>query len=353
MKRSHLMYTSLLTIYNTHYPLFFSFPLSSLLPFFLSSVICLPVLAQSENQDMSSEILPDNYLQDAPADSVIQGYLCPMHPAVTAEVDEQTCYICGMALVDGRIKMPHGSHDSHYGGIFFMARDTWHHIEGTMPAPGVFRFYLYDNYSKPLTTMHASARLVYQEFRDENGDETRPPVETLLIDADDGVSFIVSDRRLQLERDFHIRIRFKQDQKEEDRFDFAFYAYSQTDNPSGTLPTNTSTATLIIPDSPEALLSAMLERVENVEMLIKRSRLNEIYLPALEAKDLALALAENPGDTLDEEQMNTLNHAVKDITKAAWRLDAFGDFGDKPAAESSFKVMADGVARVRKIYLRR
>ena len=43
----------------------------------------------------------------------------------------------------------------------------------------------------------------------------------------------------------------------------------------------------------------MLERVENVEMLIKRSRLNEIYLPALEAKDLAQALPENTGDTLD------------------------------------------------------
>lgn len=328
----------------------YSFSLSSLLPLLLIFFISTPLSAQTDDQGMSLDMLPENYLQDVPADSVVTGFLCPMHPQVTDEKDGQTCYICGMALVDGRIKMPHGSHDPHYGGIFFMARDTWHHVEGTMPAPGVFRFRLYDNYSKPMTTMHASGRLVFQEFRDENGNETRPPIDTPLIDADDGVSFIVTDRRLQLERDFHVRIRFKPDQEEEDRFDFAFYAYSQVEASSDTLETNASTGTLVIPDQPEAILAAMLERIEKVQMLISRSRLSEVFLPALEAKDLALALTENPGDHLEEDQIRRLNHAVKEITKAAWLLDTYGDFGDKPASESAFKEMETGVMKVKGLY---
>ena len=327
-----------------------AFTLSVFLSIFIILIHFPPGFAQSENQDMSLEMLPNSYLQNVPADSVVAGFLCPMHPHVTAEEKGESCYICGMNLVDGKIKMPHGSHEPHNGGIFFMARDTWHHVEGTLPTPGIFQFYLYDNYSKPMTTSNVSGRMVFQEFRDEQGDEARPPIDTPLIKATNDVSFTVSDRRLQLGRDFHIRIRFKPDQEEEDRFDFAFYDYSKIDAPSDSLNTNSSTATMIIPYFPSDILTALLERVEKVDRLIKRSRLSEIYVPALEAKDLALALLENPGDDLDEDQTYILTHAVKNITKAAWHLDTFGDFGDKPAVESAFKVMSEGVARVKMLY---
>lgn len=45
----------------------------------------------------------------------------------------------------------HQDHEAKHGGIFFMAMNQEHHLEGVFIRPGIFRIYLYDAYTKPLS----------------------------------------------------------------------------------------------------------------------------------------------------------------------------------------------------------
>lgn len=58
------------------------------------------------------------------------------------------CPKCGMALAE--IK-PHADHDAKHGGIFFMAPDQKHHLEGAISEKGEFHIHFYDEYTKPIS----------------------------------------------------------------------------------------------------------------------------------------------------------------------------------------------------------
>ena len=107
-------------------------------------------------------------------------YTCPIH-AVVSERHPGKCPICsrplgevtvsvawkcggadkeltepgkcadGTAAIRVQKTLAHGNHNPQHGGQFFMAADSWHHIEGTYPSPGVFR-------ALSLRRLHQAAR---------------------------------------------------------------------------------------------------------------------------------------------------------------------------------------------------
>jgi hypothetical protein len=47
----------------------------------------------------------------------------------------------------------HSNHNPQHGGVFFMALDNQHHLEGVLLESGIFKVYLYDAFTKPLSAV--------------------------------------------------------------------------------------------------------------------------------------------------------------------------------------------------------
>jgi hypothetical protein len=225
-----------------------------------------------------------------------------------------------MALVSSTSARPHQDHSPKHGGIFFMAPDAWHHLEGSYPEDGVFRVHLYDNFSHPLSAKAFKGRAVLKESFDPATRETKELVAYPLLPSRDGryLEARVPSGTLPLE--LAAKIQFEKDGPFE-RFDFVFASLSSS--AAAVAPT---TADLVVPEDPAAIAAAIVERDRRVQDLLARGAFAEIYVPALEAKDLALALERHVPSSPDPA---SLAWALKELVRAAWLLDDYGDLGNK------------------------
>jgi hypothetical protein len=116
------------------------------------------------------------------------------------------------------------------------------------------------------------------------------------------------------------KIQFERDGPFE-RFDFVFANLS-----TGSATIVPAAAELVVPQAPEAIAAAIVERDRRVQDLLAGGAFSEIYLPALEAKDLALALEPHISTAADPA---SLAWALKELVRAAWLLDDYAESGNK------------------------
>jgi hypothetical protein len=75
-------------------------------------------------------------------------YTCPMRcEGEKSYTAPGKCPKCGMNLSELKAHM---DHQPKHGGIFFMAPDQKHHLEGTLSKEGEFRIYFYDEFTRPI-----------------------------------------------------------------------------------------------------------------------------------------------------------------------------------------------------------
>jgi hypothetical protein len=246
-------------------------------------------------------------------------YVCPMHAEIR-ELEPGSCPICRMALVSSASARPHQDHNPKHGGIFFMAPDAWHHLEGVYPEDGMFRVHLYDNFSQPLSAKAFKGRVVLKETHDPVTKETRELVAYPLLPSRDGGYLEARVPTAALPVELAAKIQFDKDGPFE-RFDFVFPSFSDA-----TVSAPTASANLVVPEDPAAVAEAIVERARRVEDLLDRGAFNEIYVPALEAKDLALALEAHVAKAPSPP---TLAWALKELVRSAWLLDDYGDLGNR------------------------
>lgn len=307
-----------------------------------------------------------------------QVYTCPIH-SVVSEHDPGKCPICGRALgevtisvawrctgtdkdlmepqrcTDGteavRVQrsLAHGNHNAQYGGQFFMAADSWHHLEGTYPSPGIFRLYLFDDYTKPLArekVLATKARVVTKEETNPQTFETREVAATPLTPSADGPYLEATFDAVALPANLTVQVVFDTGGKEQ-RFDFTFAEHSVA-NAAETIDATTRLAMDVPADAP-GVLTMLIERRDQIREIVARGGFTEVWVPALQAKDLALAL-ELFARELPEARRAQVEAATRDVVLAAFRLDAAGDRGEREEVQKGSTAMVKAVDTLQSIF---
>lgn len=273
-------------------------------------------------------------------------YACPMHPEQTS-YEEGECSICHMVLVASTSSRPHQDHNPKHGGMFFMAPDNWHHLEGTYPEDGIFRAYLFNNFSEPMNAKTFEGRAVLKEVFDATTKQTRELVAYPLLASDDGAyleAYVGDDA---LPREITAKVQFERNGAFE-RFDFIFTELSE-DTEVVSDASALATDELTVPDTPNGIARAIAERNILVRDLVTSGAMTEIYLPALQAKDLAVAL-EAHLVSLPPQTRRELEWAVKQLVRSAWLLDDYGDLGNREKVDAAYDEFDRAVETIWSVY---
>jgi hypothetical protein len=337
-------------------------------------------------------------------------FRCP--DAGTTSLNPGTCPDGSTSIWTGTPR-PHGNHNPQHGGQFFMAPDNWHHLEGTFLPTGVFRLYLYDDYTKPLAldlVKEVKARLTVATSTAGAPAGTPIKENTSLPLVRKNRYLEVPVGKLGFPAHISARVSFLQGTPEH-LFDFTFESFSKkpTDGApttTGVMPgtgsttapspttsagasTNASTPaagsgatsgagsttaggtampsaaseggsivtsgldpaliTVPIPDTVPEMLSQLRVRDEQIKAFIDRGAFANVYVPAFQAKDLALALDEHKKD-LPFERQALADLAISRLVRFAYILDAYGDLGNRQQILEAYARFATAVKDIESTF---
>ena len=285
-------------------------------------------------------------------------YFTCVDNATVHELNPGTC-AGGQPRLLARERRAHGDHNPRHGGQFFMASDNFHHLEGTYPRDGVFRLYVYDDYTRPLgrtATASFVARAVTREVFDPATKGYRDVETSPLVLSKDGRYFEAHVPTV-LPAQITAKVAFKAGGAEH-RFDFSFPAFTRDPKPGAPIvvaPPTTAKAQFEAPTegvasrTTDALLADLSEESKAVEAAVTSGAFGQIYLSALAAKDAALQLEASDNDRPPNARMQ-ITAAVKKIVLGAWLLDQYGDVGDRQKIDAAYQTFATAVADLLKAY---
>jgi hypothetical protein len=302
---------------------------------------------------------------DRPTESI---WSCPVH-AVVAEQNPGKCPICRRDLVivtatvswicpdrpeverlapgkcaDGSqaekryVQSTHANHNPRHGGLFFMAPDLWHHLEGTYQSDEIFRVYLYDDYTRPLSAdlaKQVSGRVVTKENFDAASRTTKEIAAFPLRPSADGDYLEGRPGRMKLPAEMTAKVKFKSGDMEY-RFDFTFAEFSVD---KAAAPADVASSLFEVPDDVTEVLKLLEERAALIGELVRKGAFSEVWVPAFQAKDLALSLDARTR-TLPPAKRAAATAGVERLVRAAWMLDAAGDTGNRSDVEQGYSAFA-------------
>ena len=342
-----------------------------------------------------------------PVHSVIaerEGGLCPIDKrelvqvivavswtcAANPEIDQITPGKCpdGSAMAVKYTPRPHGNHNPQHGGQFFMAPDNWTHLEGTFPQERTVRIYLYDDYTKPLPREKFTPVQGWIITKTTVGGATRE-YSFPLVPARNGQYLEARVGARTLPASIVAKIRLKPDGPEH-HFDFTFTEFTKEPPPAPPTVTNDASAEpspqapatavlqppvappaaagpsamqiptsindmvnpalveVAIPATVEEIVTQITTRRQEIGELVAAGRFADVWLPAFEAKDLALAMNAH-GAEMPTYRRRLLEPALKQLLRAAWMLDAFGDLGNREQVTAAYGDFVSAVSAIQSL----
>ena len=306
------------------------------------------------------------------AQELPQGYArayCPMYDGgsnwVQADGPVRNPYYGSVMLTCGIVDAAPGAHMDHtprHGGTVFMAPDSFHHIEGAYPEKGLFRLYATDNYRDSVNMSEWGGRVVLEEEYDPDTDEFTEVVAFELVPSPDGsfLEAVIGDVQIPAEIIAKVAFGVGGEEIPEERFDFIFSEYSSDapiaslvltrDAPDSAVPL----ATRIRTDIPELTKDLVVEirlRSQKVQDLMGAGRFSEVFIPALQGRELALELETRTDvENLPTRQRNDLRIAVRQLVRAAYLLDWYGDLGNKQQVSGAYDIFDAAVDDIAGAY---
>lgn len=107
-----------------------------------------------------------------------------------------------------------------------------------------------------------------------------------------------------------------------------------------------------LPNNTAALLKLLELRGQEVQSLIQEGNFGMVYVPTMLAKEVALALQDHISE-LPARQHTPLTSAVRRLVLASWRLDQYGDLGDREKITQAHSVFAAAAADIKAAYASR
>ena len=253
----------------------------------------------------------------------------------------------------------HMDHTPRHGGQVFMGDDPFSflHVEGTYPEPGLFRLYATNGDREPVDISGFSGRAVTEERYDEDTDEYVEVTVFDLVASPDGAYLEALIPNGGASADVTAKVIFQENIAGQ-RFDFIFAELTAEDAPGAVAalaadaPEAVPLAQRILPDIPAEAAQVVVElasRDQQIAGMIERGAFTEIFIPALQAKELALALQDH-GSELPVGDRNQVRIAVRQLVRAAYLLDWYGDLGNKIDVDSAYRVFESAVSEISDVY---
>jgi hypothetical protein len=100
-----------------------------------------------------------------------------------------------------------------------------------------------------------------------------------------------------------------------------------------------------LPGTMAELLTDLGKRRDDVGALVQKGDFGAVWVPAFQAKDVAVALEPHVGH-LPPQARGHAEPALADVVRTAWQLDAVGDTGNAEEVTKAFAAFTQAVSRL-------